>query len=241
MNLILEEYVIRKEIWEGFMPSLEHESTKEIYFGDLIEAYSVMQVEFSKAGKDEARTYYGYLKQRTLGKEIRPSTAVRKIKELSSISSYIEKNREIFGVPAYENPFKMYSGILKNELGDGERCTVIEAGMILDASKGDKLAYTVIYLSYNARLSSSDVISLMTEDVSFNEDSSIAEIYGKRIKIPPLAASYCRDVIKNGEGEHFFRNRTGNPLNYMYLSRMIKKYCERAGVGPYTFNQFSAG
>ena len=53
--------------------------------------------------------------------------------------------------------------------------------------------------------------------------------------IPADVSDILEHYIKEAEtSEYLFVNRRGNPLNLMYISRMMKKYTTKAGIPSYS-------
>ena len=240
MRLITLDDIIDRGIWEDFTSSFSHFMSEEIYYSDLAEEYDVTGKEFSALSEEDVIKYYEFLNAKFKNNTIRLSTVERKFKEMSALSSYIESNCKRYGLTGYENHFKKFTRILKNRKDDENGIYPYEADMILDKYKDDLLNYNVIYFGYYGRLNSSEIISLRITDVCYNRDSNSIKIPDKA---PFKASSYTDEYWKTRSTsplqDYYFLNSRNNPLNYMYLSRIIRKGCASAGVREINFNRLS--
>lgn len=125
---------------------------------------------------------------------------------------------------------------------------------LLKAASDDLTAYTILTLMYRAGLSSTEITKLSgPEDfVMYGEDGYVL-LSGRQepCYIPQDAWKILIRYMDQRENyQSLFYNRRGGRLNTMYISRMMKRYCQKAGIGQYSaeavrnccaFNLFSYG
>ncbi len=125
---------------------------------------------------------------------------------------------------------------------------------LLTASAENHMVYTILTLMYRAGLSSTEIIALKgPEDFVQYGDGLYVFLKGRQepCYIPEDAKEILFSYLEEWEeGRSLFYNRSKNPLNTMYISRMMKKYCEKAKIPSYSaeavrnccaFNLFAYG
>ncbi len=99
------------------------------------------------------------------------------------------------------------------------------------------MAYTMISLIHRAGLSSNEIASLKPDSLAVYDNGTFAYIEGRETVcyIPEDAADILERYINERKAmEYLFYNRNGGPLNKMYISRMLKKYTQKAGIPAYS-------
>ena len=125
---------------------------------------------------------------------------------------------------------------------------------LLKAASDALAAYTMLTLMYRAGISSTEITGLNGPDdlVLYGEDGYVLLPERKEpCYIPPDAWEILMEYLDQREVHpSLFYNRSGRRLNTMYISRMMKKYCQKAGISQYSaeavrnccaFNLFSYG
>ena len=131
---------------------------------------------------------------------------------------------------------------------------VEEMDALLRAAAEDTMVYTILTLMYRAGLTSTEITELNNEEDFLLYDDGAYVILPQRREpcyVPEDAWAILTDYMAERE-QHpsLFYNRRGGRLNSMYISRMMKKYCGRAGIKQYSaeavrnccaFNMFAYG
>ena len=131
---------------------------------------------------------------------------------------------------------------------------VEEMDALLKAASDDRMAYTILTLMYRAGMTSTEIIGISGEDDFIEYDDGVyATLSGREepCYIPGDAWIILKEYMDQRlVCDTLFYNRSGRPLNTMYISRMMKKYCSLAGIRNYSaqavrnscaFNMFAYG
>ena len=112
---------------------------------------------------------------------------------------------------------------------------------LLKAASDDMMAYTILVLMYRAGMTSTEIIRISGENDFIEFDDGIYVMLSGREEpcyIPDDAWSILKEYMDQREVcDTLFYNRSRRPLNTMYISRMMKKYCALAGIRNYTDGQ----
>ena len=143
---------------------------------------------------------------------------------------------------------------MEKERGLARSVPVEHMDALLDAASEDLMAYTILTLMYRAGLSSTEVAGINgPEDFVIYGDDGYVLLAGREepCYIPGDAWEILMKYMDQREpNASLFYNRSGRHLNPMYISRMMKKYCQKAGIDHYSaeavrnccaFNLFSYG
>ena len=176
----------------------------------------------------------------------------KKFRELHSFFKFAEE--EAGDDAAYRDWFYPYLKNMEKEKGLARSIPVEDMDALLKAAADDLAVYTMLTLMYRAGLSSTEITGLNGPDdlVLYGEDGYV--LLPERREpcyIPPDAWAILMEYLDQREVHpSLFYNRNGRRLNTMYISRMMKKYCQKAGISQYSaeavrnccaFNLFSYG
>ena len=225
-------------IWPDFTAHFQSESTSVTYLSDMKEIMEYNKKDFLELNSDDVADYYADLKKRVEAKLIQPSTALKKMREAHSFSEYIMENKTKYEVkPSFQDYFFPYIGKMEAQRKFAHTVPVEHVDRLLEASEPDLMAYTIITLIFRMGLTSSDIIGLKTENLSVYENAVVMDLPTRKDSF--FVPSDVVEVIscylqKSQDQEYMFCNRRGSQLNTMYISRMMKKYTEKAGIPAYS-------
>lgn len=252
MSQNVHEEFVNKNLWEMFRKKFKSHTTEASYWSDIMEFCRFCGKKAEDAGKEDADRYYAYMKERAEIGKISPLTVTKKFRELHSFFKFAEEEAEDDAV--YRDWFYPYLKNMEKEKGLARSIPVEDMDALLEAAADDLAVYTMLTLMYRAGLSSTEITGLNGPDdlVLYGEDGYVLLPDRKEpCYIPRDAWKILMEYLDQREVHpSLFYNRSGRRLNTMYISRMMKKYCQKAGISQYSaeavrnccaFNLFSYG
>ena len=180
-------------------------------------------------------------------------TLTKKFRELHSYASFLMEQGEYLEEREHDY-FYPYLKTMTKESALAGAVPVEEMDALLKAASDDRMAYTILTLMYRAGMTSTEIIGISGEDDFIEYDDGVyATISGREepCYIPDDAWIILKEYMDQRlVCDTLFYNRSGRPLNTMYISRMMKKYCSLAGIRNYSaqavrnscaFNMFAYG
>ncbi len=252
MSQNVPEEFVNKNLWEMFRKRFKSHTTEASYWSDIMEFCRFSGKRAEDTEKGDADRYYAYMKERAESGKISPLTVTKKFRELHSFFKFAEE--EAGDDAAYRDWFYPYLKNMEKEKGLARSIPVEDMDALLKAAADDLAVYTMLTLMYRAGLSSTEITGLNGPDdlVLYGEDGYV--LLPERREpcyIPPDAWAILMEYLDQREVHpSLFYNRSGRRLNTMYISRMMKKYCQKAGISQYSaeavrnccaFNLFSYG
>lgn len=230
--------VVKLEIWDEFVKHFRNERTAAAYLTEIAEFERISKKSFFASGAREAERYYKWLKNREECGEISGSTLGKKFWELHSFASFAEKWSGMYGVqPGFEDCFFPWL----REAGHQEKLVhsipVEDMDALYRAAQEDKMAYTIITIIHRVGLSSREISELRPGDFASYDNGVFAHIRSREelCFIPADVVQILNQFLEEREDfEFLFYNRKGDPLNKMFISRMLKKYTGLAGIPSYS-------
>ncbi len=244
MSQNAEPEFVNPEIWDLFRKRFRSPSTEASYWSDIMEFCRITGRCFAEADRGDVKRYYELMSRRTERGQLSPRTLTKKFRELHSFAEFSQT--EDFFYPYLKN--------LPRESGLAKCVPVEEMDALLRAASEEQAAYTILTLLYRTGMTSTEIIALDgPEDFAIYEDGCYAVLSGREEPcfIPEDAWNILMEYMDQREvHESLFYNRSGRRLNTMYISRMMKRLCGKAGIPPYSaeavrnccaFNLFSYG
>lgn len=242
MNADLE--YVNIETWNLFRSRFKSEKTEASYWSDIREFCLFAEKAFTKAEAVDVKRYYDHLSQKIREGKLSPRTMTKKFRELHSYAAFCAET-DLF--------YPYLKGMVKE--AETALCVPVEdMDALLKAAAEDSMAYAILTLMYRAGLSSTEIMQIRGEEDFICYDEGIyLQVQGRRelCYIPEDAWTILRGYMDQREKyETLFFNRSGRPLNGMYISRMMKRYCAKAGIKGYSaqavrnscaFNLFAYG
>lgn len=244
MNSLYASQLISQVVWPDFIAHFKSHTTQASYQADIIEIMNYFQMDFLEIGKDEVQVYFFYLKHRVEQKEIRPGTMSKKFRELHSFAEYVCENREKYKISEeYQDVYYPYLRQLAKQEKYARAVPVVHLDELLKAAEGHLMEYCVLTFLFRVGLTSTEVMRLKLSDLALYENGMYALIQGRhRLSYIPedvckILKRYIEERNLNEKSRvqpYLFCNKRGNPLNPMYISRMMRKYEEKTGIPHYS-------
>lgn len=238
MNSPYVSKLIQKKIWQDFQAHFKSKTTAASYRADIDEIMNYFQKDFLEIDKDDAECYFSQMQRRVDAGYLKAGTMAKKFRELHSFAEYICDNRKMYhiGEEFCDCYYVHLKNVAKQEKHVGS-IPVEHMDLLLKAAETDIMAYTILVLLYRVGLTSGEIASLKRDSFTAYDNGVYAAVAGRREPcfIPEdVFVILERYMSKTDAAEYLFVNSRGNPLNLMYISRMMKKYTQAAGLPPYS-------
>ena len=191
---------------------------------------------FTETTRTDVKKYYDRITDRMRNGIISPITRTKKFRELHSFASFLMEQGDYMPGSEFDHSYPYLKNMKKETVRAGS-VPVEDMDALLSAASDDLMAYTILTLMYRAGLTSTEIIELESEDdFAGYERGALAMLKSRQdpCYIPEDAWKILKKYMA-GRDVHgtLFYNRSGRPLNTMYVSRMMKKYCSAAGIRNY--------
>lgn len=230
--------VIKLEIWNEFVKHFRNEGTAAAYLSEIEEFERIAGKPFFASGAKETEKYYKWLKNREEQGEISGSTLGKKFWELHSFAAFAAERGGGYGVrTGFEDFFFPWLRAAGHQEKLVQSVPVEDMDALYQAAQEDSMAYTIISLIHRVGLSSREISELKPEDIVCYENGVFADIRNRDelCLIPADVVRILEQYLAEREMfEFLFYNRKGDPLNKMYISRLLKKYTVKAGIPSYS-------
>lgn len=236
---------MEESIWPNYIQHFKVDTTIGSYRSDLEEFCSFIQKDFLSMDAQDVKNFYDYLDKKVTDGTLKPSTMAKKFNELHSIADYISENQDEYQIPnTFEDFFYPYLLRVAEVAKEAKTIPPEHMDLLLKAAEEDCMAYAVMALMFKAGLKSSEVMELKLSNLAEYDNGVFAYIVARKEScfIPEDAVNIINRYLDQIESEaiskdnYLFVNSKGNPLNAMYISRMMKKYCTLAGIPKYSAN-----
>ncbi len=225
-------------IWERFTHHFRNVKTSETYFGDLNEFLDMIQKDFLAIQQQDAEQYYQTMKKRVESQEIRSKTLEKKLKELHAFADFILHQKNDYEIPdSFQDYFYSYLIYFDKEDRVKDVFPIEDLDKMLRAAEEEYMTYTILVLFYRMGLLSTDVCAIKPGD--FVEKEGQRYLILREKKEVAYIPQDVTEILKRYEEvredhEYYFFNGRGNPLNTMYLHRMMRRITKKAGVSDYS-------
>lgn len=238
MNCNYASDKLTNTIWPDFTAHFQSESTSMSYLSDMKEIMEYNKKDFLELDSQDVAKYYNDLTKRIDAKMIQPSTALKKMREAHSFSEYIMENRTKYEIrPSFQDYFFPYLGKMEAQKKYAHTVPVKDVDLLLEAAENDLMSYTIITLIFRMGLSSTEITELKVKDLSVYENAVVLDLVSRRDSffVPEDVVEVLSCYLEHHtDQEYMFYNKRGSCLNTMYISRMMKKYTEKAGIPSYS-------
>ena len=247
-----EEFVNTKK-WNLFRERFKNPVTEASYKSDIREFCLIVGKPFEEADQRDVRIYYEKMSERAENGDISRITLTKKFRELHSFAAFLAECGRASGEGGRDDFYPYLRNMIK-ESPRADSIPVEHMDRLLHAASKDYMAYTMLTLMYRAGLTSTELIALKGEGdfIEYGEDIYVSLLSRKEPCYIPQDAWEIVKEYMNMRSVHdtLFYNRSGRPVNTMYISRMMKKYCALAGIPGYSaqdvrnscaFNLFAYG
>lgn len=246
------------QLWDLFRKRFKSLTTEASYWSDIGEFCRYCEKRFEDTDAGDVQRYHEFMKKRIESGKISPLTVTKKFRELHSFAQFLREQEGITEQDerTYERKdfFYPYLKHMEKERDLSRSVPVEDMDKILDAASENRMEYSILTLMYRAGLSSTEIIALNGSDdlVIYGTDAFALPADRKEPCYIPQDAweILLKYMDEREEHESLFYNRSGRRLNTMYISRMMKKLCMKAGVQSYSaeavrnccaFNLFAYG
>lgn len=250
MSQNADQDFVNTELWNLFCSRFKSPVTEASYRSDIMEFTRFTGKAFAATDKGDVERYYEEMKKRVENGQLGSLTLTKKFRELHSFACFLKEE----GTLETEDYFYPYLKNMKKESPLAKSIPVEHMDALLKAASEDMMCYTILTLMYRAGLSSTEITVLNgMEDFLLSGSDICVRLPGREepCQIPGDAWTILKEYMALRE-EHasLFYNRSGRRLNVMYISRMMKKYCQKAGIPSYSaeavrnscaFNLFAYG
>lgn len=244
---------VNMQMWNLFRKKFKSETTEASYWSDIQEFCRITGKLFTKCGSEDVKRYYDRMCEQVKDGRLSRITLTKKFRELHSFASFLMENGGY--LPEREDDFFYpYLKTMTKESALAGSVPVEDMDALLKAASDDMMAYTILVLMYRAGMTSTEIIRISGENDFIEFDDGIYVMLSGREEpcyIPDDAWSILKEYMDQREVcDTLFYNRSRRPLNTMYISRMMKKYCALAGIRNYSaqavrnscaFNLFAYG
>lgn len=225
-------------IWPDFTAHFRNKSTEASYRTDVTEFMTIYQTDFLNVTDRIVEDYYTRMQEKVESGTMQPSTVAKKFRELHSLASYIYEERERYRIPAsFQDYFFPYLKHVAKIEKYAKSMPIEHIDQIFAAAQDDLMAYCILVLIQRVGLSSTEIIELKVEDFAAYDNGVYLSVSGRNdyCFVPEDAFVILEQYLAvRTEHEYLFYNSRGHKLNTMYISRLMKKYTQAAGVPSYS-------
>lgn len=230
--------IAEHRIWREYAEHFKSKDTAEAYLTEIAEFEKTCKINFFHMTGKNAEMYYTYLLEKEASGKMSMSTLSKKFWELHSFASYAADRKAEFELPdTFEDYFYPWLKRLRQQEKFVHSVPMEDMDALYQAVQEDPMSYTIIALIHRAGLSSNEIAELRPENLAVYENGTFAYIEGRETVcyIPEDVSVILENYLSRREpADYLFYNRTGGPLNKMYISRMLKKYTQKAGIPAYS-------
>lgn len=242
MNSIYASEQFCQVIWPEFISHFKSENTAKEYENTIIEFLNYLKKDFLQIDSlDIALFYFQYLETRVEDEKMEPSTMAKKYRQIHSVAEYICKNRGRFDIPeSFQDYFLVYLSKLEPIAASNQSVPIQDIDKLLQAASEDTMTYCIICLIYRVGLTSVEITELKLEHFVAYDNGVYAFVPGRKEPcfIPEDVYNVLEGFFQERKNNiYLFYNSRNAKLNKMYISRMMKKYSQQAGVKEYNANQ----
>lgn len=238
MDSIYASDLIKQVIWNDFIAHFQSRTTEASYRTDIVEVMNYFKKDFLEINDTDISEYFSWMEHKVKKGEMKPGTMAKKFRELHSFAEYICDERDKYGVKDdFQDYYYPYLKRVAKQEKHVRSIPVEHMDRLLEAAQDNRMEYCILVLLYRAGLNSTEIMNLKMENLA-EYDNGVYIFTEKRRNgcfIPEDAVSVLRQyLVEREEKEYLFYNKRGNQLNTMYISRMMKKYTDKAGIPSYS-------
>lgn len=230
--------LVKDRIWPDFTAHFKSETTAASYQADISEIMRYCEKDFLEIDKKDVSVYFEYLQKKVKERKLAPATMAKKLRELHSFADYICLNREAYQIPdSFQDEYECYLQYAAKQESYTHSIPAEHMDRLLEAAQEDLMAYTILSLLLRVGLSSTEIIRLKAEDFGVFDNGVFVKVEGRQEScfVPEDVYEILKMYLSKKEDSlYLFSNTRGNPLNLMYISRMMKKFTKAAGIPSYS-------
>lgn len=230
--------LLKQRIWPDFIAHFKSQTTKGSYRADIEEIMTYFKKDFLELKEKEIEEYFTWMEHRVKQGVIKPGTMAKKFREFHSFAEYICEKREGYGIDeAYEDFYYPYLKLVAKQEKYAKCVPVEHIDKLLSAAQGNLMAYCIVVLLYRVGLTSTEITELKIHDIAQYENGVYMQITGRNSAcyVPEDVVLILNEYLSSRmENPYLFYNKRGKKLNTMYISRMMRRYTEAAGIPGYS-------
>lgn len=230
--------LLTSRIWPDFTAHFQNSASSASYQADLLEFMRMYQTDFLQLDSAMAEDYFLQMQKKVRDGSLQPSTMAKKFRELHSLAEFIENQQEQYPIPdTFQDYFAPYLKSVAKVAQYARSIPIEEIDRLFQAAQKNLMAYCIFALLQRVGLSSTEITELKLGDFTAYDNGVFASVPGRREPcfVPEdVFAILGQYISKRREHEYLFSNSRGNQLNTMYISRLMKKYTELAGIPNYS-------
>ena len=238
MDILHQDKNVSKQIWCHFTAHFRSKTTIGSYQSDISEACNYFDKSFIEISRAEVKELFQWFSDRVESREIKATTMAKKFREYHSVANYICENREKYQIPElFEDFFYPYLTLVAKQEKFAKAIPIEHIDKLLKVSQKNISAYLILTLIYRVGLYSTELINIKQKDIAEYEDGVYVWIHSRNeaCYLPDDVVKVLSEYLSTiEENEYLFYNRSKRPLNTMYISRMMKKYTQLAGIPSYS-------
>lgn len=231
-------HLFAHKIWPDFAAHFQNSSSSASYQADVKEFMRMYQTDFLQVDSAMVGDYYRQMEEKIKNNSLKPSTMAKKFRELHSLAEFIEGQQEHYQIPdTFQDYFYPYLKAVAKVAQYAKSIPIEEIDRLFQAAKDNPMAYCIFALLHRVGLSSTEITGLKLENFIAYDNGVFASVPGRKNPcfIPEDVYAILEAYLaKRREHEYLFSNSRGNRLNTMYISRLMKRYTELAGVPNYS-------
>ncbi len=224
-----------EKFWDYAAGCFQSDATLRSYRSDAVGFRKETEIGFLEANADIAGAYCRYLLSIAEEGKMARSTVAKKIRALCSMRGMASS----VGM-AKENPFTDWLPEAAKQEKFVKTVPIDLVDKVLAAADADLQDRCILTLGLRTGMTSSEICSLKLNAITEYDNGMFILPAGRErpCYVPQDAAIVLKQFLAEcdrGDNEIIFRNSRGNPLNLMWISRMMKRLCGAAGVEAFSF------
>lgn len=224
-------------MWNLFRKKFKSGTTEASYWSDIQEFCRITGKTFLECGSEEVKRYYEWMTGQINAGRLSRITLTKKFRELHSFASFLME-QGVYLTGREHDLFYPYLKTMTKESALAGSVPVEDMDALLRAASDDIMAYTILTLMYRSGMTSTEIIGITGENDFIEYDDGVYVMLSGREEpcyIPEDVWNILKEYMDQREiCDTLFYNRSRRPLNTMYISRMMKKYCTLAGIRSYS-------
>ena len=238
MDILHPDKKISNLIWTDFTAHFKSETTIGTYQSDISEACNLLKKKFVDIDNKDVKELFNCFSRKIKKYEMKPTTMAKKFREYHSLAKYLCENKGKYTLDdRFEDFFYPYLTLVAKQEKFAKAIPIEEIDKLFLFSQTDIMVYLIFMLLFRVGLSSTEIIGIKVKDIEEYADGVYIWIQNRKeaCYLPEDVVSVMNEYMNiRADNEYLIYNRSGRPLNTMYISRMMKKYTALAGIPSYS-------
>lgn len=228
-------------IWPAFKNKLKNNHSKENYYSIICMICEDAKKDFLELEYKYVKSYFDSLTDATKikQKKLSEKTIQSKLSALRSVASYIEKNKELYEVPNYDNVFRFIENPKNNDVyfKKEDIPSQNELLKLLTISTDNMMAHLIFAMVIKCGFTASEIcdmkLSQIYEDAAGRFCVKFTEKDGTRyVKLPEDVVLILLEYKKTipDSSIYLFYNKWKKKLQIRSLETLVNKYVKEADL-----------